>query len=112
MKVHRFYIKIKYLNFIRSGIKKVEGRINDKKCQSINVGDQILFNSSGDNNKSIFTVKRRTEYVSIEDMLITEGITNMLPDVEILAEGIKLYHSLGDYKNKEKIFGMVVFELK
>uniref|UniRef100_A0A914EN18 DUF3850 domain-containing protein n=1 Tax=Acrobeloides nanus TaxID=290746 RepID=A0A914EN18_9BILA len=110
MTVHELTIQPKYLDFIRTGLKKVEGRVNDEKKQAIQVGD-ILVLQTPECDKSEFTVIRRSEYPTIEEMLKNEGVSKMLPDVDNLEDGIALYRSLGDYAKKEPIYGMVALEL-
>ena len=43
MKTHEMKLQPEYYNFIKSGTKRIELRLNDEKRQLINIGDKIIF---------------------------------------------------------------------
>lgn len=46
MKVYRLFVKDEYLNFIRSGEKRIEVRVAYPQFRNIRPGDKIIFNDS------------------------------------------------------------------
>ena len=43
MNTHEMKLQPEYYNFIKSGTKRIELRLNDEKRQLINIGDKIIF---------------------------------------------------------------------
>jgi len=106
------YIKIKDLR------KEVEGRVpnfkKEHKCyQNIKVGDVLeirvvdeTFQPVADFESLKYEVSYNKKYGSVKDMLETEGLGRVLPEVDSIKEGIELYHSLPGYKDRIKNNGI------
>ncbi len=105
----------KYINFMRTGKKTVEGRCNTGMFKKINVGDSISFFSKKDSNNEItMEVVEKREYISFKELIEAEGVQAMLPD---LNQGeadvaLKIYRQIPGYVLKEKKFGVVALQLK
>ncbi|MBO6055615.1 MAG: ASCH domain-containing protein [Alphaproteobacteria bacterium] len=84
-----------YLNWLTSGVKKAEGRVNSPRYRSMQVGDTILFCDRKTGYYIFGKVKFKHEYNSFEEMLKAEGVSNMLPFLEDheLAEGVDVYNA-------------------
>uniref|UniRef100_A0A914C8L1 ASCH domain-containing protein n=1 Tax=Acrobeloides nanus TaxID=290746 RepID=A0A914C8L1_9BILA len=111
MTVHYLPIQPKYLHYIRTGQKKVEARVKDKTTEAIKVGDKILFQTpAGD--KVECTVFRRSEYANEDDMIESEGLTNIFPDITNLSERVAVRTMEYEEGNPPPTPIMVAFVLK
>lgn len=95
-----------YLELIKSGKKKIEGRLYDEKRRKIKPGDVILFE-----RKLKVRIKALRIYPSFRKMLEEEGLENVLPNVKNIEEGVRIYRQFYD-KKKEKKYGVVAIEIE
>ncbi len=95
-----------YLRAIAEGRKKVEGRLYDEKRQGIRPGDTILFE-----NRLMCVVKDVRTYSSFREMLEREGLENVLPGMESIEEGVKVYRRFYPEED-EKRYGVVAIEVE
>lgn len=86
-----------YFDAIKSGIKTVEGRLNSHKFKDLKSGMTIIFSSVDTHETIICTVISIHVYATFEEMLIHEGLENMLPGVTSLDEGVNLYENFEGY---------------
>lgn len=97
-----------YLTWLKDGIKTAEGRVNVEKYRNIQIGDEVVFTDTQNDCfiKGFITFKH--EYTSFRDMLISEGVKNMLPFLndDELERGIEVYQSFPG-SNRVKQFGCV-----
>lgn len=106
------HLKPRSFNAMCAKIKKIEGRSpHDEKekqteYEKMEPGDTILFENTETqellNTKILFV----HHYQNVRSMLETEGTTNVLSSGGTIEEGIKSYHSLGDYEERIKKFGI------
>lgn len=84
-----------YLNWLASGKKKAEGRVNSPKYRSMKIGDTISFRDRKTGHYIYGKIKFKHEYKSFEEMLNSEGVSNMLPFLKNheLAEGVAVYNA-------------------
>ncbi len=97
-----------YLNWLASGKKKAEGRVNKPKYRLMRVGDTISFCDVKTGHYIYGRIKFKHEYSSFEEMLNTEGVSNMLPFLKNheLAEGVATYKAFPGASKVHK-FGCV-----
>ena len=105
-------VKNIYFDAIKSGKKTVEGRINTPKYQALAVGDQIAFLKEKTEEKIICTIAKLTTYTQFKDMLLAEGLENMLPGVASIEQGVALYESFGAYKEEVKLYGALAIKIE
>lgn len=107
-------VKIKiqdaYLQLIKKGEKKVEGRINEGKFAALQVGDVVTFKSEHDTARAIITALQ--QYDSFPSMIESVGLDLLLPHIQSTEEGIQLYRSFSHYAEKEKVYGCLAIYLK
>jgi ASC-1-like (ASCH) protein len=94
-----------FLSFIKSGEKKVEGRLAKEKYLNLNNGDLISINNIE------VKIKGVTKYSSFEEMLIMEGVKNVIPNAKDLSEAVSVYYNFYS-KEDEKTFGVVGINIK
>jgi ASC-1-like (ASCH) protein len=83
-----------YLSWLESGKKTAEGRVNGPAYQKMRVGDSISFCDKKSGQYIYGVIKFKHEYTSFQEMLSSEGVSNMLPflkDSE-LTEGVRTYN--------------------
>ena len=76
---------------IIDGSKKADGRVASDYIREFKVGEELLFQASGE-----FVVVKITYlnfYKSFEDMLDAEGFKNMIPFAESFDEALKVYNN-------------------
>lgn len=95
----------------KDGIKKSEGRVNSGTYRKMKIGDYIVFYSHNRYIHGVISFKH--EYKTFEEMLINEGITNMLPflsDNE-MHKAIEVYNNFPGSERVKK-FGCVAIGMK
>jgi ASC-1-like (ASCH) protein len=95
---------------IESGQKRWEGRLNDGSVKHIEVDDVIEF-SSEDRHPLKLKVISILHYPNFEKMLEGDGLPRMLPGIGSLQEGLEIYRGFPGYREGERVFGAVIFEL-
>ncbi len=94
-----------FLSFIKSGEKKVEGRLAKEKYLNLKNGDLIKINDIE------VKIKNISKYTSFEEMLIMEGVKNVIPNIKKLGEAVNVYYKFYS-KEDEKTFGVVGINIK
>ena len=106
-----FNLQPKYFLQIKQGLKTAEGRINKPKFAKLELGDIVTF--SPNNGSEI--IKAQVTYVkrfqSFKEML-EDDIKSLLPDVENVEAGVKIYESFGNYKQDQTEFGTISIGFK
>ncbi len=78
-----------FLQYIENGKKKAEGRIATNYIKNFKNGDLLKLESF--HEYVICKVIYMNFYPSFEEMLNNEGLKNMLPFVDTILDGIKIY---------------------
>lgn len=110
MEKKTLHIQQEYLDYIKSGLKTVEGRIASRSLERVNVGDVIKFKCA-DELVSCRVVQKRY-FESFEKMLLQMGLQNCLPTVTDVAAGVKIYRSFSNYREQEAKCGVFAFQIK
>lgn len=104
-KIHRISIQnlkeCPTFDYIKQGIKTVEGRKNNEKYQKIKRDDIILFECNNETIKTRVTYVRK--YVTLEDYLNEETLELTLPNVETVRNGITIYNNWSTQKERDKL---------
>jgi ASC-1-like (ASCH) protein len=95
-----FTIQAKYLHFIIGGIKTSEGRINSGQFSQIQVGNKVRFYNQKSRSYAICEILSKNEYSSFKEMIIGEGLENMLPDCKSVDVGVGVYNSIPTYADR------------
>lgn len=101
-----------YFNAIKSGVKTVEGRINKPKFHDLKPGDPISFTCQETGEVLTYTITTLHTYPTFEAMLQSEGLTNMLPGIATIAEGVAVYESFPGFKEGVKELGALAIGVK
>lgn len=100
-----------YFTFLKNGQKTIEGRVRKGWYCNVKLGDEIEVYNENETDSILTKVIRVTQYPSIRDMLTKESINKLLPDVDTIDRGIKVYRKF--YKlEQERQFGMVAIEVE
>lgn len=81
MSVHELHLQKKYYDFIKSGTKRIELRLYDEKRAKIQIGDEIVFSVSGDDDGEVM----RAGVIGLLRYRSFGGLVGDLP-VELLAD--------------------------
>lgn len=105
MKEIKINVQEPYLSFILNRQKTVEGRLNKGKFAKIEKGDVLVL----ENNK--FEIIENKKYNSFREMIISEGIENVVPDKENIDEAVDVYYKFY-IKEQEKEFGVCAIKIR
>lgn len=95
-----------YATYILNGTKTVEGRLNKGKFAEAQVGDHVLLNESVN-----FLIVAKTAYLSFKEMIESEGLKNVIPNVETVDSAVQVYYKFYT-SEQEKEFGVVALKLQ
>ena len=95
-----------YATYILNGTKTVEGRLNKGKFAEAQVGDHVLLNESVN-----FLIVAKTAYLSFKEMIESEGLKNVIPNVETVDLAVQVYYKFYT-SEQEKEFGVVALKLQ
>lgn len=101
-----------YFNAIKQGSKTVEGRLNSSKFHDLKPGMSIQFKCGSTDQIIMCTVASMHVYADFKDMLLHEGLENMLPGVTSLEKGVNLYKSFPGYRDGVKKFGALAIVIQ
>ena len=94
-------------DYIKDGIKTVEGRKNSLNFQKYNVGDLLEFVHN--NEKVLTIINYINKYENIEEYLKKETLKRALPCVNTIQEGIEMYslwYPKKEIKKLKKLYGI------
>ncbi|GAU21965.1 hypothetical protein TSUD_111060 [Trifolium subterraneum] len=80
------HVQEPFFTQLKDGLKTIEGRCASGKYNRIELGNLILLNKS-----LVFEVQGVKRYPSFFDMLEAESLAEVLPGVESVEEGVKIY---------------------
>ena len=106
--IHKMKLSEPWYTLVKTNKKTIEARIYDEKRKLLKVNDTIKF--SDVNGKNVFSkkIKNLKKFNSFEKALKYGKLKNILPGINTYKNGIELYHSIADYKKKEKINGVLL----
>lgn len=119
LSIYCFGIETQYFDLIVEGKKTVEGRVNMPDVANLQVGDFVSFKDEI-NREIICKVTTVSKYPNFTKMLVSEGVTNMLPTIdsdtnstlEMIVKGDKIYRSFPGYNENVKKYGAIAFGLE
>jgi ASC-1-like (ASCH) protein len=100
-----------YFTFLKEGQKTIEGRINKGWYRTVKPGDHIIVYNEKETDSVKTVVTNVRKYTSIREMLEVENIKRLLPDIQTIEEGLKVYYRFYT-EDQEKEFGMIAIEVK
>jgi len=97
--------------FLQNKVKTIEGRLAKpgKVASSVQPGDTITFVCGLESFDAI--VVRCSHYACIEDYLIVEGLSNCLPGVDTINEGVDIYHQFYSAEAEAR-YGVMAIEIQ
>lgn len=102
-----------WFSYVLSGKKTIEGRVNRGDYANMCVGDKIWFTntSAGYERKIKTTIDSIATYTTLEEYLLEEGLSNCLPDVSNISDGVSIYNNI--YKNDTiELYGIKAFRIR
>jgi ASC-1-like (ASCH) protein len=98
-----------WFNLIKEGKKIVEGRLNKSVFAHLKVHDIVIWMNKESKCKS--KIIYINEYKSFKEMLEREGLTNVLPGITNIDEGIMIYRQYYS-EHDEKQYGVLAIGIK
>jgi ASC-1-like (ASCH) protein len=98
---------------VKEGKKIYEVRCFYDKVVKYRVGDILKIKHSS-KKEDVFQVEieELSLYSSFEEAISSVSLNKVLPHVQSLKEGVDLYHSIPNYKEREKEFGVCRIKVK
>jgi ASC-1-like (ASCH) protein len=116
MKEHTSKLQSPYYEFIKDGKKIYETRVYDEKRKKMKVGDTWTFTHNSDSSldpvRTLITDIKI--YKSFREAIQATGVEKLLPQINDVEEGIKIYEAFdnGNYKIDGEMYGVVRFEIQ
>ena len=105
------HIQNKYFDFIKSGLKTVEGRLYTEEFHNLSKNTKIKFFTSDEQYLTCRLINFK-KYPNFKEMLMNEGLEIMLPKINSLEKAIEIYQSFPNYKKFENEFGAIAMKLE
>ncbi len=106
MRVYHLRVREEYLANIKSGEKRIEGRVAYPALRGIKAGDKLIFN---DTIPAVVTGVKR--YETFRQVLRQEPIKKIFPDEPSFERAVKRFHGMYP-KWKENRYGVVAIKFK
>ncbi|WP_456420835.1 ASCH domain-containing protein [Thermococcus sp.] len=106
MRVYRLFVRDEYLDFIKSGKKRIEVRVAYPQLRSMKPGDKLIFN---DSIPAVVTEVKR--YETFRQVLREEPIKKIFPDEPSFERAVKRFHNLYP-KWKENRYGVIAIKFR
>lgn len=107
-----------YFSLIRDGLKTVEGRLYDGRFMALykklspTTSVQLTVSCSGKAGQEFdVAIIGATRYKTFADMIIGEGLRNVLPNVKTLEDGVAVYRRFYT-EEREAVNGVVAFYIR
>ena len=101
-----------WFTLISLGLKTIEGRKNKGKFKEMQIGDLItLVNNDFMERKTKTKIVRKTEYITFQEYLETEGLNNCLPGMPTIEHGLSVYFKYFT-KEDEATFGVIAIQME
>lgn len=113
--MNTIHVEQPYFDFIKYGIKTIEGRICKNQYSKMACGDVIKIACGDDlpynENKFVTAyIKDVRRYVSFWHYLMCEGLERTLPNIYNVYDGCNLYYKYYSHE-QEMLYGVVAIEL-
>ena len=103
----------KYIRLIQQGRKSVEARVAIPMFCAWKEGDTVRFFSRRDPHIYVtIRIAAKRHYKTFRDMLQTEGVDKLIPGVNSIDEGERLYLEIPKYAERERQYGVLAFRLE
>lgn len=112
IKMYEISLQDEWWCAVMSGKKIVEGRIFRDHHSTVKESDFFKINNMKTGSQLTGTITNVTRYDSFEEMLIHEGLKNVLPGVKSVVEGVNVYHKIPGYRSLEGKYGVAAIELR
>lgn len=111
MVIIRKHLSQPWFDFIKNGVKIIEGRLDRGDFAVLMPEDKILFYNCDDKNQEILTlVTKISRYETFSQLLEQEGVKNVIPGSD-LEDAVRIYRMYYD-KQDELTYGVVAIHLK
>ncbi|MEK7659999.1 MAG: ASCH domain-containing protein [Patescibacteria group bacterium] len=111
MKTYHNHRAEPYFTFVKNGQKTIEGRVKKAWYRFVSVGDHIIIYNAEETDSIAVIVRGVRTYGTIREMLIHEPLKKLLPDVDTVEQGIRVYRRFYS-EDQEKEFGVVAIEVE
>lgn len=100
-----------YFAYPKSGQKTIAGHVREDKYRLVRPGGYFRVDNHDDTEAVEVRVLRVANYRSFRELLETEPLKKVLPDVDSVDDGIKVYRQFYT-PEQEKAFGVVALEVE
>ena len=115
MGTHQMSLQLEYFDLIKEGKKKIEGRINDAKRESILPGHIIIFKNNQNQDVISCKVTERNDYGNLQNFLndcYQDKQSNEVLPGKNISEALETYESIYGSKFDLSTTPMVGFKFK
>lgn len=109
MEFTRKHVEGVWYHSIKSGRKIYEGRLNKGDFANLKIGDYIIFYNDDDEFK--VKVVEVLKYASFQEMLEDLGLPDVLPGIDTVSNGIKIYREYFS-EDQERTYGVLAIKIE
>ena len=100
-----------WFNYIKDGIKSIEGRLDRGNYSKLNSGDSLLIKNKESDELVNVEIIKKTKYRNFEEYLKTEGLEKTLPGIKTIEEGVSIYRGFYS-QDDEMTYGVLALSIK
>ena len=106
---YTIFVSDPWFGYIKSGKKTIEGRKNKGDFKEMEIGDIVKWIHRDD---SVLTkIVGKNEYKTFKEYLETEGLSNCLPGIDTIEDGVKVYYKYYTLEDEAK-YGVLAIKLE
>ena len=106
---YTIFVSDLWFGYIKSGKKTIEGRKNKGDFKEMKIGDIVKWIHSDD---SVLTkIVGKNSYKTFKEYLETEGLSNCLPGIDTIEDGVKVYYKYYTPEDEAK-YGVLAIKLE
>lgn len=107
----QIHVSEPWFTLIFKGEKTIEGRPNKGIFAVLKNGQKMIFFNKEHNKQFIVQIQKINKYNTFEEMLLEEGLENVLPNVFTIVDGVNVYRQW--YSEEiEKQYGIVGIKIE
>jgi len=102
----RLHCQNPYFDYLKKGVKTIEGRKNSPKYQKLKVGNIVEFYC--DNDSFFCKITQIDKYKNLREYLENNDLSNIIPNAKSIEEAEKIYRSFSDDIDDYEFLGIHV----
>lgn len=108
---YKKHVSMPWYGYIKCGRKTVEGRLNKGDFANFNTNDIVIWFNTELKQEFRTKIIYKKVYSSFREMITKEGLSNVLPEIKTIDDGVKIYYQYYT-PDDERIYGVAAIKVK